>query len=74
MEQMRLEKERHDLSSIHRKIEMSEIENEIERKRQEMAQKRAEDLADSYLKTKNLKVLNYGFFRFDFLDFVKILL
>lgn len=56
MEQMRLEKERNDLSSIHKKIEMVQVENEIEMKKQEMAMKRAEDLADSYLKAKNLKV------------------
>lgn len=55
-----MEKERLDLSSIHKKLEMVEIENEIEMKKQEMAMKRAEDLADTFLKAKNLKVRFYG--------------
>lgn len=56
MEQLRLEREKQDMSNIQRKLELSQLDNEIELKKNEIAQKRAEDLADSYLKTKNLKV------------------
>ena len=57
MEQLRLEREKQDMSNIQRKLELSQLDNEIELKKNEIAQKRAEDLADSYLKTKNLKVM-----------------
>ena len=56
MEQLRLEREKQDMSNIQRTLELSQLDNEIELKKNEIAQKRAEDLADSYLKTKNLKV------------------
>lgn len=56
MEQLRLEREKQDMSNIQRKLELCQLDNEIELKKNEIAQKRAEDLADSYLKTKNLKV------------------
>lgn len=59
MEQLRLEREKQDMSNIQRKLELSQLDNEIELKKNEIAQKRAEDLADSYLKTKNLKVTHF---------------
>lgn len=59
MEQLRLEREKQDMSNIQRKLELSQLDNEIELKKNEIAQKRAEDLAESYLKTKNLKVTLY---------------
>ena len=57
IEQIRLERERQEIANIRKKIEITNIESGIEAKRNEMAEKRAEDLADTYLKTKNLRVL-----------------
>lgn len=62
MEQLRLEKEKQDMTNIQKRLELTHLENEIELKKQEMAMKRAEDLADSYLKAKNLKVLKLNQF------------
>ena len=63
-----MERERQEIENIRKKIEITNIESGIEAKRNEMAEKRAEDLADTYLKTKNLRVLisfrflpKYGF-------------
>lgn len=60
MEQIRMEREKQDLSNIQKQLELSQIENEIEMKKSEMAIKRAEDLADSYLKAKNIKVTHHS--------------
>lgn len=42
--------------NIQKKLDLENVENAIELKRYEMAQKRAEDLADSFIKSKNLRV------------------
>ena len=50
------EREKQELNNLQKKFEISNIESAMEVKRNEMAEKRAEDLADSYLKAKNMRV------------------
>jgi hypothetical protein len=57
---MQIEREKQDMLSIQKKVELTNIENAIELKRYEMALKRAEDLADSYLKAKRMRVWYLG--------------
>jgi hypothetical protein len=53
---IRLERERQEMINIQKKLEIGNIENAMDAKRNEMAEKRAEDLVDSYLKAKNMRV------------------
>ena len=56
MEMIRLEKERQEMINLKKKFEINNIESEIEAKRSLMAEKRAEDLLNTYLKAKNMRV------------------
>jgi hypothetical protein len=56
MEMVRLEKERQEMINLKKKFEINNIESEIEAKRSLMAEKRAEDLLNTYLKAKNMRV------------------
>lgn len=56
MEMIRLEHERQEMVSLKKKFEISNIESEMEAKRNLMAEKRAEDLVNTYLKAKNMRV------------------
>ena len=50
------EREKHEMNNLQKKFEIANIESAMELKRNEMAEKRAEDLVDSYLKAKNMRV------------------
>jgi ribonuclease Y len=56
MEMVRLEKERQEMINLKKKFEINNIESEIEAKRNLMAEKRAEDLLNTYLKAKDMRV------------------
>lgn len=45
------------MNQIQKKMAEVNIENGLESKRNEMAEKRAQELLDSYLKVKNLRVI-----------------
>ncbi len=59
MELIRSERERQEMLNIQKKLDISNIEKSIEEKRNEMAEKRALELVESYLKAKNMRVLFY---------------
>ena len=59
MELIRSERERQEMLNIQKKLDISNIEKSIEEKRNEMAEKRALELVESYLKAKNMRVLLY---------------
>jgi hypothetical protein len=63
MELVKSERERQELLNIQKKFELSNIENAMEAKRSEMAEKRAQDLVDTYLKAKSMRV--YYFLKLD---------
>ena len=44
--------------NLEKKIDINNIESAIEAKRSEMAEKRSEDLVDSYLKAKKMRVIS----------------
>ncbi len=50
------EREQQEFNNLQKKFEIANIESAMELKRNEMAEKRAEDLVDSYLKAKNMRV------------------
>lgn len=56
MELIKSERERQELLNIQKKLELSNIENAMEAKRSEMAEKRAQDLVNTYLKAKSMRV------------------
>lgn len=58
IEKIRLTREAQELANIRKKIELENIENGMEAQRNEMAEKRANDLCETYLKTKNIRVSN----------------
>ena len=60
MELIRSERERQEMLNIQKKLDISNIEKSIEEKRNEMAEKRAIELVESYLKAKNMRVLFYN--------------
>lgn len=60
MELIRSERERQEMLNIQKKLDISNIEKSIEEKRNEMAEKRALELVESYLKAKNMRVLFYN--------------
>lgn len=55
MEQIR-EQEKKDLLELNRNIDIDQSKNFIDLKRKEIAEKRANDLADSLIKTKQLRL------------------
>ncbi len=56
MEMIRLESERQEMANLKKKFDISNIENELEAKRYLIAEKRVEDLVNTYLRIKNIKV------------------
>jgi hypothetical protein len=56
MELIRSERERQEMLNIQKKLDINNIEKSIEDKRNEMAEKRAVELVESYLKAKNMRV------------------
>ena len=44
------------MMNLEKKIEMTNFENAMDAKRNEMAEKRANDLVETYLKAKNMRV------------------
>ncbi len=56
MELIKSERERQELFNIQKKLELSNIESAMEAKRSEMAEKRAQDLVNTYLKAKSMRV------------------
>jgi hypothetical protein len=56
MEMIRLESERQEMANLRKKFDISNIENELEAKRYLIAEKRVEDLVNTYLRIKNMKV------------------
>jgi len=56
MEMIRLESERQEMANLRKKFDISNIENELEAKRYLIAEKRVEDLVNTYLRIKNIKV------------------
>jgi len=56
MEMIRLESERQEMANLKKKFDISNIENELEAKRYLIAEKRVEDLVNTYLRIKNMKV------------------
>lgn len=56
MEMIRTERERQEMLNLKKKFDLSNMESEIEAKRNLMAEKRAEDLVNTYLRAKNLRV------------------
>ena len=56
MEMLRLAKENQEMANLKKKFETSNIENELEAKRNLIAEKRAQDLVATYLKAKNMRV------------------
>jgi hypothetical protein len=56
LEMIQTERENQEAHTFQAKIEMNKIENEIEIKKNEIAEKRANDLADTFLKIKEMRV------------------
>ena len=66
MELIEKEREKQELKNLEKKFEISNMESTLEAKRNEMAERRAEDLVDTYLKAKNMRVLFVYVFLFDY--------
>ena len=56
MDLIRIERERQEIANIRKKLELENEEAGMDAKRNEIAERRANDLVDTYLKTKNLRV------------------
>ena len=59
METIRAEREKQEMLNIQKKLDITQIEQSIESKRNEMAEKRSIDLVESYLKAKNMLVIKF---------------
>ena len=57
MNLIRLERERREMANFKKKLEILNMESAIDVKRNEIAEKRAEDLVNSYLKNKEMRVM-----------------
>jgi len=53
---VRLERERQEIANIRKQLELEQLESDMLAKRNEIAERRAEDLADSYLRAKKTRV------------------
>jgi hypothetical protein len=59
MNAIRAERERQEMLNIQKKLDIDQIESAIDAKRNEIAEKRAEELVDAYLKNKQMRVRFY---------------
>jgi hypothetical protein len=53
---MRADRERQEMLNIQKKLDINQMESAINAKRNEIAEKRAEELVDTYLKNKQMRV------------------
>jgi hypothetical protein len=61
MNLLKIERERQEEINMQKKLEISNISNKIDLMRNEQAEIRAEDLADTFLRNKQMRVRHFDF-------------
>jgi uncharacterized pyridoxal phosphate-containing UPF0001 family protein len=61
MNATRMERERYEMLNIQKKLDIDQMESAMDAKRNEIAEKRAEELVDTYLRNKQMRVRNIGY-------------
>ncbi len=56
LEAVRMERERQSIANIRKKLELERVESGMEARKNEIAEKRAEDVTDSFLRAKRMRV------------------
>lgn len=54
-----MERERQEMANLQKKMEINNLESALDTKRNEIAEKRAEELVNTYLKNKQMRVRYY---------------